>query len=296
MFVVAIANVLLSMGTAPAEPLRDAVSWALDRETVHTGGCLAVILDLPLRECRRFRIRVAEREAVQLAERAGPTVSQGGKTIVLLSHIPGLPGGYERLPGEKNMFRVVPLFEVPGEVVITLLSGDEELGRRVVTVVPAPREAQEAIDMLFPVITPRRGVPPPGLKWTRELTDPPVGVTVTAAPHPLQGLRDELEVMKRHPDWSEIAEVLVARVEATVQYHGLIVSEQGRPIAIKDTVGHLPPLPQIVTRCLNANPRSPFAQAIQDDIRRVVKDLRILDAQRRGENVIELLKSGNPQP
>jgi len=230
-------------------------------------------------------IRVGQRQPVRLVERAGPTVSQNGRTIVLLSHIPGLAESYERVPGEEDTFRVVPLFNRPGEVPVTLLSGDEELGTRTVTVVQAPGEATDAIETLFPVFSPRQGDKPPGLKWTEELAIGRLDVLSTA---PIQELRNELEVVQRHPDWAEIAELLVARMETRAYYQRSTVSEVGRPTAIRTRIGDLPQPPEIVIRCLDAKLTNLFSQAIQDDIRGILRRLRVLDAQRRGEGAVEI--------
>lgn len=291
------ASVLLAIsgGQVPSQGTRDAPVWSVDKDTVYVGGCIQIVIDGPPQRTARCTLRLGDREPVRLVD-SGPDRRWQHQTAVLLSHDMRYAERVESAREDEDVVWIPPIFREPGTVGLSLELDGEPIGTVNIKVIDAPDEAKASVRLMFPSIDHKAPLieREAGSLWARLAAVDNFGIMPRATSEQVQQLRDELPIIMKHPDWAEIAEMLVARVETRMHYRGLVVSEEGRPIAIKDTVGELPPLPEIVTRCLNADPQSPFARAVQDDIRSVVKDLRLLDAQRRGEDMIEIIKSVNP--
>jgi hypothetical protein len=269
--------------------------WELDKNTVYVGGCVAVILEAPANLAAQYQLRIGDSEPVRLVDSLGLTIRWNDRTVVLLSHDLRHAEHVQSTQQAEELVRVPPIFRKPGAVTLRLVLNDELVGTLSLEVIETPAAGQATNELLFPIFNreaPEKD-PEDALLWIQLVAKPMFGVTPPLSPEQLEQLRAELPVVMRHPDWAEIAEMLVGRVEARDHYHGLIESGEGQPLGIKQSVGAMPPLPDIVTRCLEAKVQSPFAQAIQRDIRSIATDLRVLDAQRRGEDPIDILRSAN---
>ena len=121
-------------------------SWRLDKHEVLGGGCVTVVVDLSAREANHVTIQVDDRKPVRLGQ-AGPVEHHRGQTFVLLWMDLTNPEGMEVIDEERRIGRLVPIFARPGRVRVTLAVDGQELGTRVVSVVPGLNEAsQEVID------------------------------------------------------------------------------------------------------------------------------------------------------
>ena len=292
-------SIILAVVTASSHSPSSEQAWRIDRGSVHVGGCIAIVIEGSARQVPRYMLRIGTREAVRLADSLGPTCSSQRHTIVLLSHDWLNPQVFDVENGEPRLLRVGPLFAEPGEVEIELESDGTSLGIETLEVVAAPQSAEAAIDLLFPIIARQspgkdtddavKGRERASL-WARLPTADPDRVT----PEELHELRRELRIIMQHPEWAEIAQTLVARVEASAHARALL-DQEGRLPIIKETVSDLPPWPDIVAQCLDSELENPFARVVQDDIRGIVINLRILDAERRGEDTIAIIKAHSPE-
>jgi hypothetical protein len=243
-----------------------------------------------------LKIRINDQDPIRLLD-LGHALGRDGQTAVLLSHNLHFPEVTQAEDGTAKI-RIRPIFDRPGEMHLTLESDGESWGTKTVTVVPAPPDAREANDLLYPELLgdrePRvgkdRGGPDPAsLTWMQLIIKDNFGLTPPVTDEQIQQLRDQLPIIMKHPDWAEIAEMLVARLESHLHRDSITMRKDDNRV-IRDEFAELPPLPDIVARCLRSKPTNPYVKAIQDGIRGPVNDLRLMDAQRRGEDIQEILK------
>lgn len=274
----------------------DAVRWSILHEQIHVGGCVEVIIEGPSQLAKHCELSVGGSRPMRFADRLCSTFSVRGRTVVLISHdvTRGSPIG--TAPDRPSVFWIPPVFDKPGVIVLTMYVDGRSIGSKQIDVIPSTEGMQEAIDLLFPAM--RRDVSLPegedAFRWLRVVFDRVFGAPTGITPEQLQLLRNELPIINQHPDWAEIAEMLVARLEARAHSRGLIELKDGAVTGLKASIDELPPWPEIVTRCLESTPQSPFAKAIQQDLWYSVKGIRILDAERRGEDIIPIVKMTGP--
>ncbi|MCH8251333.1 MAG: hypothetical protein IID36_02655 [Planctomycetes bacterium] len=273
-------------------------SWRLDKHEVLVGGCVTVVVDLSAREAKHVTIQVDDRNPVRLGQ-VGPVEHRPGETAVLLWLDLTNPEGMEVIDEERRIGRLVPIFARPGRVRVTLAVDGQDLGTRVVTVVPCVNEeSQQVIDLLYPLVGDGRKEPPKGSLWIRLVMERTFGLTPRLTEEQRRQLHDELPIMKRHTDWGEVCEMRLARMEAVLHF-GRIVKELEEAIA-KDGSHDLPgdqPIPELVTRAVENKLTSAFAKAIQDDIRERLKAHKRFVRHLRGEQLIwETIKSDKDQP
>lgn len=268
--------------------------WLLDKNTVHVGGCVAVILEAPASVAAQYQLGIGDAEPVRLVDSLGFSVRWNDRTVVLLSHDLRHAEHVQSTQEAEELVRVPPIFREPGVVPLRLVLNDELVGALSVEVIAAPASAEDCVDRMFPTVNRRASLDERerASAWARLATVSNVGLAGDMGPL-LQMLREELPVIARHPDWAETAEVLVGRVEARDHFRALVNSSEGQPLALKDSVLALPPLPELVNRCIEAKPKSQFGQAVQDDVRAIVTKLRMLDAERRGEDPLEVLRAAD---
>ena len=128
------------------------LDWTIDKDVVHVGGCVAIMITQPSRQLGKVRVRIDDGESISLIDEMGPSIRRQDATLVLVSH--DLFSGHrvQNVPGDPSTVRLLPVFSEPGTVRITLTRRDVDLGTRTVTVVPAPREASEALELLYPTL------------------------------------------------------------------------------------------------------------------------------------------------
>lgn len=250
--------------------------WWIDKEIVMVGGCVTLVVNKPARITYRCMLRIDGREPIRLVDKAGVTIpprnsAQPGRdsALVLVSHDLNSPERLQLIEGDPVTYRIVPVFRKPGTLRLTVECDGESLGGRVVTVVPASRDAEPALELLYPTIIRGEGAGRKGAQVMRVLSHPTYGLTPRLTTEELGELRKDLLVVKQHPDWAEIAEMSLARVET---WCDLLESQEklgATPGGVSENT-EVPPLPESVTRCLQARVTSPFAKAIQDTIRDIV--------------------------
>jgi len=167
-----------------------------------------------------------------------------------------------------------PVFDEPGTVRLTLLAGDESLGSKTVEVVPATPEAQLALHLLFPTAVKDQGPPRKRAKSMSLLAGAAQVPKVERHGPNLREFKRELEILRKHPDWAEIFEMLIARLEARIELSDLQQEVRNGEIDVGPESEPPPPTPA-VARALETELKSPFAKAIQDSIRGVVAQRRL---------------------
>lgn len=260
--------------------------WDIDKKVVTQGGCVTIVVQKPCNESRNLAMKIDERQAVKLLEGVGPdyhrrTSRLPGRedTLVLLFQDLSNPEGLEEVQGEPGTFRWVPVFDEPGEVRLTLYDGEESLGTKTVSVIPCSPEGRKAIELLYPRLANKKRSSQDDVLWSRLVMERSFGLTPPLTEHEIQLLREQLPIMKRHPDWAEIAEMRLAHVE-TLHYIRQVSEDGGA--RLRDDV-EAPEFPKVVTECMTRSTQSPFAQAIQDDVRDTSALLTYLLKDREGE-------------
>jgi len=243
--------------------------WAVDQKTVFVGGCVTITVNQPSRQAYKYALSIDGGAPVRLVDKVGPALRGGRRTLILLSHQLFSAEGMQVDNQNPQLFHMVPLFHSAGSVRLTLLSGDESLGTKVVTVIDAPGDAQAAIALLFPVIDRTRRDPTAASLLLQILMGSNLSNILKSRDDAIEKLHEELEVVAKHPDWSEIAAMTVAGVEATAHYNSTIKAcrlarDEGREL---DTE---PPIPPSISQALEREVKGPYAKAIQDGIRKTI--------------------------
>ena len=247
--------------------------WRLDKTTVAQGGCVTIIVQEDCCELANLALQIDERERVKLLEGVGPVyhVPAGDRpgqqaTLVLLYVDLMNPEGLEELPGQPGTFRFVPVFETPGTVQLALFDGKASLGSKEVTVVPRPSEAHDAIRLLMPPLSRKTESSQDKLLWSRLIMARSFGVTPPLTDKQMKTLRDQYSVIRRHPDWTDIAEMHMARVEASYYIQQVSEDRADGELRLRDAV-ETPAFPTMVRECMTRPTQSAFVRAIQGDIR-----------------------------
>lgn len=292
---IAFASVLNFLGPV-ANGARGAVEWSIVRDRVHVGGCVQIIVEAPARLAEQCELSIGDHAPALSLGRLGSSVSVRGRTVVLVSHDLAHAEVLESTSDGSKTLRVPPVFREPGAVTITLYLDGDAVGTQEIDVLPATGGMREAIDLLFPVVDRNVAVREreDALRWLKLATLPSNAVAPPITRELLQQLSEELPIIEQHVDWAEVAEMLVARLEARAHYNELIVWE-GRAPMLNVSGDALPPWPEIVTRRLESKPSSLFGQAIQNDIRGLVRDVRLMDARRRGDDIWPILEQAAKQ-
>lgn len=248
--------------------------WTLDKTTVMSGGCVALVLNDTCSGLRGLKLQIDDRDPVSALSGAGITIQQhrapGGvtTTFILLSHF--LENmGLELVSDEPETYRMKPVFDEPGTVRLTLSAGDESLGTKVVTVVPATRAAQGAVELLFPTVMKDQGAIRNWAKCMGLLMHVSGSGTIGRFAGDLPQFKQELEILSKHPDWAEIFRLLVVGLEANIELSDLIDEIRAGRIEVGPD-SEPPPTAPTTAKALATNPKSPFAKAIQDGIRQTV--------------------------
>jgi len=254
------------MIAAPVEQTAQ-IDWTIDKTVVHVGGCVAIVVDQPARKLVDVRVSVDDRESISLVAGLGTMASSKDATVVIVSHDLLSAKGAEMVPGNPSSARLIPIFSEPGVVRISLTYRGEGLSTKEIEVVPAPREAVDAIELLFPMIEKAGKGDPKDARWIWALAVGSGASRQEEATEYLPLLRSELPVIERHPDWAEIMPMIVASIEAE-----LILSEtrdrlfdNERP---KPASQNLPDVPSRIMDASRRSVSSPFAVAIRDRIQR----------------------------
>jgi len=217
----------------------------------------------------------------------GPTLPDEGRTLVLLSHQLHTPDGFEVDADDRSIVHMVPLFDEPGTVRLTLLSEKGKIGTEVVTVRACDEEAIPAMRLMFPPLLAGQGVRDArDATWVQFLLASSDTGSAPSESH-LQQLHDELPIVKKHPDWAEICEMRLARIDA---FRYLSNRETELEVSARDfgpdAVPAESPLPESVAQALKSDLTSAFAKAIQGQIRSRVEGHKLLLRHWRGEPLI----------
>lgn len=270
-----ILGALASVGVAsPGHQPSDEACWKLDNTSVTSGGCITMILDNACASLRGLRVQIDDREPdspdaypmIICHDVPGPST----RRVILISHDLRTRHGFELVADEPETYRMKPVFDEPGTVRVTLLAGNQSLGTKVVNVVPVTPEAQGAVDLLFPTVVKDQG---PIRNWAKSMTllvgADHVPDSTRHGPDLLQ-LKRELEVLRRHPDWAEIFEMLIVRLEARIELSDLQEKIKTGEIDVGPESEPPPPAPA-VANAMGTKLKSAFARAIQDSVREVVR-------------------------
>jgi len=282
-----VAAVISALCTMNVSAERNNACWRVDKTTVMQGGCVTVIVNKPCSESNALTLQIGADKPVPLLDSVGPsfhhrTSRLPGReaTLVQVYHNFRDQEAVEEIPGARGTFRLVPVFDQPGQVRLTLYDDGESLGSIEITVVPSSKEARAALELLNPPLTGRKTPNRDHFLWHQLVT----GDTGIFAPpltdRELQLLRDELPIVVQHPDWSEIARMRLAKVEA-LHYVRKVASDSSWRRLRDDVVN--PKLPAFVTECINMKVQSPFAQAVQDNARDIAGMLTVLLKHRERE-------------
>lgn len=282
-----VAAVISALCTMNASAQRNDACWRVDKTTVMQGGCVTVIVDKPCSESNSLTLQIDADKPVPLLDSVGPsfhhrTSRLPGReaTLVQVFHNFRDQKAVEENPGALGTFRLVPVFDEPGQVRLTLYDDGESLGTIEITVVPSSEEARAALELLNPPLTGKRMPNRDHALWPQLVT----GDTGLFAPpltdRELQLLRDQLPIVVQHPDWSEIAKMRLAAVEALHYIRGVSSGSSWR--RLRDDVVN-PKLPAFVTECINMKVQGPFAQAVQDNARDIAGMLTARLKQRERE-------------
>ncbi len=265
-------------------PPRDSC-WSVDKETLRAGGCLTIVVQKACSDLPKLHLQIDEDEPLRLLD-AGPDYQDRNSplpgrdtTLVMLFWDIVNPESVAEAPGRTGEFTWLPVFNEPGAVRLTLWSGDESLGAIDVTVLPATRQSNEAMALLAPRLAPKKKPPHGEVTWMSLFIDRSLGVTPPVDAAEVARLREQLPIIAQHPDWAEIAEMFLARLEARVYGGEVTEPERGE---LRERVNRVE-LPELVTRNLDRNVKSPFAEAVQDDLRDIVGQLRVAERKRSRE-------------
>lgn len=276
-----------------AEPAPTGMQWAIDKDEVYVGGCVAIRIPIELERSGALAVRIDEQEPVQLLDGAGPVLNLSNSKVVLLSHISGREQSYRPVPGRPETFQTIPVFNTPGVVRLTLEVNGIPQDVKTVNVLVAPPLSQRAISVLYPEITRGVGAPIESKRLLYLLTRGSLSAEGGADERTvLEKVREVLPDLRNHPDWAEIFDALVARLDAENYRRSITMRDDDPPFRIKDDIEDLPSVPESVTRCLQQTPKSPFAGAIQDKIRGLRNDVDRLDQARR----LERDRAARPSP
>lgn len=275
MFSVFVTALLTSvLANAQSRPPDSRELWSIDRTTVMSGGCVTIVLNDACSALRGLKLQIDDRDPVSALSGAGITIQQhrapGGvtTTFILLSHF--LENmGLELVSDEPETYRMKPVFDETGTVRLTLSAGDESLGTKVVTVVPATPAAQGAVELLFPTVMKDQGAIRNWAKCMGLLMHVSGSGTIGRFAGDLPQFKQELEILSKHPDWAEIFETLIVQLEAQIALSDLIQEIKSRQIDVGPESEPPAPAPA-VAKALQRKLKSPFAKAIQDGIRQTV--------------------------
>lgn len=258
--------------------------WTVDRATVMRGGCLTVIVQKRCNESSNLMLQIDARRPIKLLDGAGPKFHRRvsrlpGRdvTLVLLFRDFTDMEAFEEIPGEPDTFRPVPLFDKPGIVLLTLYDGRESLGTNEVRVIPSTDEAEAALKLLYPALTPKKKASREDSLWRDGGCGELFGFSPPLTDRELEVMRELLPIVMQHPDWAEIAEMQFAGNEAR-HYQRLVTDED---LHLKKDVP-VAEFPAIVTECATKPVRNPFAQGIQDRLVDVVSFLYQAAGERAG--------------
>ncbi|GEM_PF-1935619 len=266
-------TVVCSTGVVFAVANESPGCWNVDKSTVMHGGCITIIVAKPCNESRNLSLQIDDRQPVNLFDGVGPDYHRRNSrlpgreaTLVLLYYDMHNPEGMQEIPGQPGRFQLVPVFNRPGNVRLTLYDGEQSLGTRNVTVLPCLSDARAALALLNASLPGKKGAPRDEFLWTSLIAHQSPDLTPPVTERELQLVRDQLPMMMQHPDWAEIAEMRLAKLEAGVEYRRASELVQSRGLGTPQSVAHRS-VPQVLTEALRKQPQSPFAQALQDDAR-----------------------------
>lgn len=272
MFTTFASSIILSSvlsGVVTADAANRGEVWLVDKTTVCVGGCISITINRPSRLAYEYTMSIDSGPPVRLVDTMGTTLRRGDRTLVLLSHQLFSHDGVQVDTDNPELFHMVPLFHRPGIVRLTLLLGDEKLGTKDITVIDAPEGSDQAIEMLFLTLEPKRRDATAAPLLFQILMGANVSNILKYQDDAIDRLHEELEIVSKHPDWAEIAVMTVAQAEATVHYKSTIEAcrvahAEGRELNSE------PPVPPSISLALEREMTSPYAKVIQDGIRKTI--------------------------
>lgn len=267
-----VASVIVNL--LPTEGIENvSQAWWIDRETVMVGGCVTIVLDDACRKMRGLRLTINDGDSIPLLQRAGITIQYTTgpapsvtRTLVLISHDFRNPEGFELVSDDPVTYRIVPVFNEPGRVRLTVESEDRFLGSKVVNVIPVTPKAKPALELIYPNLLREENGETLNTRVLHLLSSAAHGLRPSGRADELPLFKKDLEVLSAHPDWAEIFAMLIARQEARIELNDL-----RQRIRTGDVGASSKSEPALaVAKAVETDLKGAFAKAIQDSIRDVV--------------------------
>jgi len=267
--------------------------WRLERDTIHSGGSVTLIINESCGPWHSLTLQIDDRQPIPL-DRVGPSNDDSGGPIpgqprhIMVFFDLLNPEGVEAISGDEGGFHLRPIFVDSGDYMMTLRRRDTSLGAYKLTVLECPKDADAAVRLLSPLVG-KRQANQDGSLWMRLI----FGITNALTERELKLLRDQLPIMKQHPDWGEICEMQLALLEAKLycrMVNEALEAEKQRG----ETVADVPSPSDFVTRALEGQLESAFARALQDQIREHMAGYNRLIRLHRGEPVEEVFRVFGP--
>lgn len=279
--VLTVSSIQVCLG---GEPKSLASLWHIDKDSVFVGGCVTIVVDRPSRETSKLTVRIDDREPVRLVDAAGSAARLKETTLVLISHDLFHPEISRGTDGTTITVRVPPIFAKPGNMRLELEADGISWGVKTVEVIAAPANAKRAIDLLYPAVVRGDESAANAGRLMHLLTTGSFGEGAgTDERAELDKVREVLPELVQHPDWEEVFEMLVGRLDTQYFRRSVTTGTDDPPYRIRDEFDELPSIPASATRCLACNPKSPFVEAIQTNIRDLLSDVHRAEKVRRSE-------------
>ncbi len=249
----------------------NSASWEVDRQTVTVGGCLTLTIRHPGGgpQARNMMLRVANGEPTKMLM-VGPAATRDDETHILLWANANDPQFAKPVADEPNRFQIAPIFSEPGALALTVeLPDGRTLGSRTVTVVRGAQDYAPIVELLTFDSKRDAGNPvSPVVLWMRALASSVApGSTDPFDAQQLAELQALADTFAAHPDWSEVARLVVAAQQAGTNFRAALAESaraHGEPAPWEVAA-----VPEAPPDLLNMEPKSRFAAALREEIRMV---------------------------
>jgi len=232
-------------------------TWSLAGGEIMAGGCATIVLGSAAPSVSKLHLEIEGRAPIPLAG-VGPVIRGPTETLVLVCYDLHNPGAFEAIEDSEDEYRLVPIFENPGRVRLTLLAGSASLGTKYLDITPVTEEAQSAVRLFYPNIRKNESAGPVEARWMRLLLNSRWEGPAPIPDAQLAEFKVDLPVVASHPDWAAVAKILVAyREKQAVSYGARALESQGAP------GGRNVALSSWAERVLAGRTESPFVEAVQ---------------------------------
>lgn len=230
-----------------------------DRTEVRVGGCVTLAFTGYNTEWHRLELEIDGQARVPMSV-AGPYLESGPSKIVLVYRVYDLSA--ISIEAERRK-RVGGIFDEAGQVVIRVWKGQECVWQHSVTVVQATEPQEDGARLLITRIPQDRRHGVEQSVWERALLDVGQPRGPADVEERIRRMRAELGTVSIHPDWADIAQMLLAWER--------LLYVLSLPKA--DWEAHSGQEPQLleqhaaIERAVATQVSSEFARAIQESIR-----------------------------